>query len=162
MKQEKYDSGRELIARVVIIQDDCLLVNQGLSKKTGEEYFALPGGHVDPGESCPQAAERELKEELEARIQAGDLLFVSEQIYPGRTKRDGNRHEVTLLFSAQLVQPPREKDGKILSPEKSKNFQWLPLSQIETANLLPRAIKQFLLNQQTPSQPRYAFHDDTQ
>lgn len=156
---DKYDSGRELIARVVILQDDCLLVNRGQSKRTGETYYALPGGHVDPGESCPQAAARELDEELEAQIVVGDLLFVGEQIYSGRKKSDGKRHELTLLFEATLTKAPRETDGKILSPEPSKNFQWLPLSQLPDTNLLPRAIKQFLLKESTAL---YFFHDDTQ
>jgi len=154
-----YDSGRELIARVAIIQNDCILVNQGQNKKSGEQYFALPGGHVDPGESCAQAAQRELEEELAAQIEVGELLFVSEQIYEGRKKGDEQRHELTLVFAATLTTAPREENGKILSPEKSKNFQWLPLTQLADANLLPRSLKQFLLKE---SPARYAFHDDTQ
>jgi ADP-ribose pyrophosphatase YjhB (NUDIX family) len=156
--ENKYDSGRELIARVVIVQNDCILVNQGKSKKTGKTYFALPGGHVDPGESCVEAARRELKEELEAEIQVGDLLCVAEQIYAGRSKNDGNRHELTLLFTATLTKAPREANGKILSPEPSKNFQWLPLSQLPDANLLPPSLKRFLLKQNSS---RYDFHDAT-
>lgn len=156
--ENKYDSGRELIARVVIVQNDCILVNQGKSKKTGETYFALPGGHVDPGESCVEAARRELQEELETEIQVGDLLFAAEQIYAGRSKNDGNRHELTLLFTATLTKAPHEANGKILSPEPSKNFQWLPLSQLPDANLLPPSLKRFLLEQNSS---RYDFHDAT-
>ena len=156
---EKYDSGRELIARVLLKKGDSILVNRGQSKRTGETYYALPGGHVDPGESCPQAAQRELKEELKAQIEVGDLLFVGEQIYDGRKKSDGKRHELTLLFAATLIKAPREKDGIILSPEPSKKFQWLPLSQLPNANLLPRSIKQFLLQK---SAALYVFHDDTE
>ncbi len=159
MSVSNYDSDRELIARVVIIKDDCVLVNQGRNKKTGDDYFALPGGHVDPGESCAEAAARELEEELEAQISVGELLFAGEQIYAGRGKNDNKRHELTLFFAATLTKAPREENGKILSPEPSKNFQWLPLAQLANSNLLPRSIKQFLLNQNST---RYAFHDDTQ
>lgn len=159
MSNNKYDCGRELIARVVILQNDCILVNQGRNKKTGEDYFALPGGHVDPGESCVQAAARELEEELEAQIKVGDLLFAGEQVYAGRSENDGKRHELMLLFEATLTKAPREENGKILSPEPSKNFQWLPLSQLPDANLLPQSAKHFLLKQ---SSARYDFHDDTQ
>jgi ADP-ribose pyrophosphatase YjhB (NUDIX family) len=156
--ENKYDSGRELIARVVIVQNDCILVNQGKSKKTGETYFALPGGHVDPGESCVEAARREVQEELEAEIQVGDLLCAAEQIYAGQSKSDGDRHELTLLFTATLTKAPREANGKVLSPEPSKNFQWLPLSQLPNANLLPPSLKRFLLEQNSS---RYDFHDAT-
>ncbi len=155
----KHDCGRELIARVILIHNDCLLVNQGFSKKLGQSYFALPGGHVDPGESCAQAVARECFEELEIEVEIGDICFVCEQIYAGRGQNDKQRHELTLLFRGALKTVPQRDGDKILSPEADKNFRWLPLTELAEAPILPRAIKQFLLNETTS--PRYAFHDET-
>jgi len=156
---KKHDCGRELIARVILVHDDCLLVNQGFSKKLGREYVALPGGHVDPGESCAQAVARECDEELQIEVSVGDLVFVSEQIYAGRGQSDEARHELTLVFRGELKTHPSRDGDQILSPEASKNFRWLPLSQLPDAPLLPRAVKQFLLNE--AASPRYAFADET-
>src|SRR5687768_4114980 len=118
----KYDSGRELIARAIVIQNDAVLVNRSRNKKTGLEYSALPGGHVDPGESCVAAVQREFEEELEAQIEVGDLEFVAESIYAGRGRHDSRRHELVMYFAATLQTTLRESDGRIHSPEAKKNF----------------------------------------
>jgi 8-oxo-dGTP pyrophosphatase MutT (NUDIX family) len=136
-----------------------LLVNQGFSKKMGQQYMALPGGHVDPGESCAQAVARECEEELQIKIRVDDVIFVSEQIYAGRKQDDEPRHELTLVFSGEIVTLPKTEGDKILSPEQSKNFRWLPLAQLPDAPLWPKSIKDFLLNEETSA--RYAFADET-
>src|SRR5690606_27949496 len=93
-------SQHELIARAIITQDDCLLVNQGTHHQTSHSYYALPGGHVEDGESCVAALQRELQEELAIECSVGDLRFVIEHQYPGRHENDSPRHEVTLYFQA--------------------------------------------------------------
>ena len=100
---------RELIARAILWKNDALLVNANRNAKTGESYVALPGGHVDPGEHCVQALQREIEEELAAQCQIGDLQFVSENIYPGRRKSESQRHELTLSFRGRNQ---RRTDGR--------------------------------------------------
>ncbi len=156
----------ELIARGVIIQNNAILVNRNTNTKTGESYCALPGGHVDEGESCPQAFCREIEEELGATAEANDLCFVAESVYAGRHDWDGKRQEVVLYFWAKLTSELREENGQILSPESDKNFVWLPLSQLEATNLLPKSFKTWLIKKldiDAPSSnlPLYDFHDST-
>ena len=147
---------RDLIARAVIVRDGALLVNGNSNKKTGDKYVALPGGHVDPGESCIEALKREIEEELAAKCEVGELVFVVEDIYPGREKDEKQRHELTLFFSAILSGETTRADGTLESPEKWKNFHWLPLAQLSEANLLPRGAKKHLLDN---SSPLYQFTD---
>jgi len=160
MADNKYDSGRELIVRAIVIQNDAVLVNRSRNRKTGLEYSALPGGHVDPGESCVEALQREFVEELNAEIEVGDLQFVAESIYPGRGQHDTQRHELVLYFTATLKTPVQETGGRIHSPEAKKNFCWLNLSGLAASNLLPEAARQYLNHNSTAS-PRYYFHDST-
>ena len=149
-------NGPDLIARAILWKDDALLVNANRNSKTGESYVALPGGHVDPGEHCVQALQREIEEELAAQCQIGDLQFVSENIYPGRRKSESQRHELTLIFAGTISGEQTRADGTIKSPETDKNFRWLPRAELEKANLLPADVKAFLLGQ---IQKRYRFSD---
>ena len=153
----KYPKTHELIARGIFIENGCILVNNGRNTKTGERYFALPGGHIDAGEDAHTAVARECQEELEAEVSVGDLGFVSESIYPGRHEDDARRHEIVLYFDARLQSELKQKDGAILSPESDKQFQWLALSELADANLVPVAFKEFLLG----SNARYGFRDDS-
>jgi 8-oxo-dGTP diphosphatase len=162
----KHNSDRDLIARAIIWKNDCLLVNGNTNKKTSERYVALPGGHVDPGESCVQALQREIEEELAAKCSVGDLVFASENIYAGRELNEKKRHELTLVWSASISGEKTNADGTIESPEEWKNFHWLPKSQLESANLLPATMKEFLIlsafgeeEEVAGELPRYAFAD---
>jgi ADP-ribose pyrophosphatase YjhB (NUDIX family) len=147
---------RELIARAVIWKDGALLVNGNSNKKTGQKYVALPGGHVDPGEHCVEALQREIEEELAATCEVGDLLFVTESIYPGREENEKQRHELTLFFAATISGEQTREDKTIFSPEAWKNFHWLPESDLQNANLLPGDAKKWLLKQNAAL---YAFSD---
>ena len=147
---------RDLIARAIIWKNGALLVNQNQNEKTGERYVALPGGHVDPGEHCVEALQREIEEELAARCTVGDLAFVVENIYPGRREGETQRHELTLFFDAQIEGETTQGDGTIYSPEAWKAFKWLPLAEMGNANLLPPDAKAFLTG---ASQAQYQFSD---
>ncbi len=147
---------RELIARAVIWKDGALLVNGNTNKKSGEKYLALPGGHVDPGEHCVEALQREIEEELSASCEVGELLFVTESIYAGREIGEKQRHELTLFFAATISGEQTREDGTIFSPEAWKNFHWLSETALESANLLPTDAKKRLVGQ---SAALYAFSD---
>lgn len=147
---------QDLIARAIIWRDGALLVNANHNANTGDDYLALPGGHVDPGESCVQALQREIEEELGARCEVGDLQFVCENIYAGRRASESKRHELTLVFAATLQGETTRPDGTIESPEADKNFRWLPQSELAKANVLPADIHAFLVGAITA---RYRFSD---
>ena len=140
-------SGPDLIARAILWKDDALLVNANHNAKTGDDYFALPGGHVDPGEHFVEALQREIEEELNAQCAIGDLQFACENIYAGRRKSESQRHELTLVFAGEISGEQTRADGTIESPEKDKNFRWLQRSELADANLLPADIKAFLLGE---------------
>ncbi|MBW3637117.1 MAG: NUDIX domain-containing protein [Armatimonadetes bacterium] len=147
---------RDLIARAVIWKDGALLVNANHNKKTGQDYVALPGGHVDEGEGCVEALKREVEEEMAAKCVVGELLFVTENIYAGREMDEKKRHELTLFFSATLSGEQTRDDGTIWSPEPWKNFRWLPENELQSANLLPEDAKRWLTKQ---SVALYSFSD---
>ena len=163
MKKIEIPKERDLIARAIVVLEGAVLVNKSRNAKTSEEYYALPGGHIDPGESSVDALEREFEEELDARIAVYDLCFVSESIYAGRRASETQRHELVLYFHGDLTSELKSNGKEIISPEKDKNFQWLPLEELEDANLLPHSIKEYLMSTVAELETQhYQFSDSTQ
>ena len=159
----KKGGAQEIIIRGIATREGCVLANKSRGGKTGVPYAALPGGHLDPGESCRAAVAREFEEELGVTIDVGELCFVSESIYPGRTPLDSPRHELVLYFRVTLRDELNEDQGRIASPEASKNFAWIPLEQMDEVNLLPVSIRAFLWGTDPFEQDElYSFDDSTQ
>ena len=145
-----------LIARAVIWKDGRLLANRARNS-AGEPYAALPGGHIDPGENCKEALAREMEEELLARVDVGDLLFVSEAHYMGGKHGDKVRYEIVLFFRAELLNELEEVDGRLASPEPQKNFGWVAPHEWDEKNLVPHALRPILRAEKCPL---YDFRDD--
>ena len=67
----------ELLARAVIVKNDCILIAHSI----GASNTFLPGGHVRYGESMKIALVRELKEELGLQAEVGLYLGVVEHTW---------------------------------------------------------------------------------
>jgi 8-oxo-dGTP diphosphatase len=65
------------IASVGVVDGDALLL-QMRAIPPGKGTWGLPGGHVDVGESPEGAAARELREEVNLRVDPDDLAFSDE------------------------------------------------------------------------------------
>jgi 8-oxo-dGTP diphosphatase len=80
-------------------QDRILLCRQ---EKPGKEYWLLPGGGVEGGETLQSALQRELGEELGLWdfVQLEGPIAVAESIAPGWSP--GDRHVVHVIFGADL------------------------------------------------------------
>lgn len=66
-----------------------------------EGSWALPGGHVDPGETSRAAAARELAEETGVQVAADDLRQIGVWDSPDATRAAGTSPSRTRLSSPQ-------------------------------------------------------------
>lgn len=122
----------ELIARGFIFQKGRVL----LCKRKDRDYYFFPGGHVEFGEFAKDALEREIKEEVGARVTKCDFIGVAENVF-----KDAENvfHEVNFTFQAEIDQ----EDVKAL--EDHLEFRWLSWGEFEKAEVLPTSLKEKII-----------------
>ena len=85
----------DLRAAAIVTSGDRVL----LHRRVGDQFWALPGGRVEAGETAEAAVVRELQEEIAESIECDRLVLVVENFF----SHDGfEHHEVGLYFSASL------------------------------------------------------------
>ena len=87
------------VSAILLWQGRLLLCRQ---EKPGKEYWLLPGGGVDGGETLIEALRRELREELgvEADVQFEGPVAIVDSIAPKDSA--ARRHIVHVIFAADL------------------------------------------------------------
>ena len=110
------------VVAAIIIKDQKIFATQrGYGEfKNGWEF---PGGKIESGESPEHALEREIREELDAKIRVGELFDTIEYDYP-------NFHLSMKCFLCSLISDQltlREHEAaKWLTKENLTSVEWLP------------------------------------
>ena len=110
------------VVAAIIIKDQKIFATQrGYGEfKNGWEF---PGGKIESGESPEHALEREIREELDAKIRVGELFDTIEYDYP-------NFHLFMKCFLCSLISDQltlREHEAaKWLTKENLSSVEWLP------------------------------------
>ncbi len=108
----------------------CIILNKNtilLLHRIKKDWYELPGGKIDEGESPQEAAIRELKEELTCDIEI--LYKVGEKSFEENGETIGY-----IWFLANI------KDGQIPTigePEKFDEYIYIPLTDLSTITLSP-------------------------
>ncbi len=61
-------------ARLIVVDDACRVLMFRFTPPSGPAFWATPGGACDPGETYPQAARRELREETGLDLDPGQQI----------------------------------------------------------------------------------------
>ena len=102
----------ELIVGALLVNEQGEILVARLSKM-GDQY-AIPGGHVEYGETVAQALVREIREETDLTPLRYYLLRVGERIRPPLYK-DGTHHLVYLDFVVDRWSGELQLDGEELN-----------------------------------------------
>ncbi|MFD4528419.1 NUDIX domain-containing protein [Streptomyces sp. NPDC058470] len=105
---------------VLLAAGHVLLIERGWDPFKGR--WALPGGHVDAGETSLAASVRELEEETGITVPAADLRQVGAFDAPGRDPRG---RYVSVAYTATLPMPLRPTAG-----DDATAARWWPLTAL--------------------------------
>ena len=126
----------------VVVRDGALLLVR--HEKPGREpYWVLPGGRLEPGETIPKCAERELMEETGLEGRFADVLYVSEFMAEGRHTVDVTaRAEAEPGGEAKLGSDPEVEEG---SESTLKELRWVEVKELGELLLLPGWLQERLI-----------------
>lgn len=127
-----------LRAAAVICRDNAIL----LHRRQTDDFWALPGGRVAPGEDAAQAVARELHEELGLAVQVGSLRLLVENFFTHAGKA---QHEVGLYFQVALAACALPSNaGAFTGRETDLIFRWFAITELAHIDVRPRFLKDFL------------------
>ncbi len=118
---DKRELGPFLAVRAIILNKEnnkVLLLKRADNDKYGE-YWCLPGGKVDFGETAEEAIVREIMEETSLRCNSVKFLFYQDNL----PQKDEENQYLTLYFYCDVK-------GEIKLNKESSQFAWITFSEI--------------------------------
>ena len=115
----------EVVAAVIIKDGKVFATQRGYGEFKG--WWEFPGGKIELGECAEEALVREIREELAADIEVGELLKTVEWDYPAF-------HLTMHCFISKLI----TEDVKLMEHESSA---WLSEDRLHTVKWLPADIE---------------------
>lgn len=125
---------RQAARALVLDPADRLLLVLFRSPESGEEWWATPGGGLDPGEPLEEALRRELREEAGLEeFEVGPVVWHRRHVFPwaGRTV-DQTETYVLLRVPAFEPRPALGADG--LAAEHVHEVRWWTLPELQASD----------------------------
>jgi len=143
MGKDRTPSGMDFGIRVgAVVERDGTLLLVRHQKPDREPYWVLPGGRLEPGETIPRCAEREVLEETGLSGRFAGVLYVSEFLREGRHTVDVTARVEASSGEAALGSDPEVSEG---SEPTLREVRWLGPEELREIELLPRPLKGRLL-----------------
>lgn len=133
-----------LSIKAIIAEDDHLLAIH-LRDRQGDFYY-LPGGGQEIGETVAEALQRECREEIGCGVMHHEIMFARD--YYGWNHEfsdiEGHIHQVEIMFRCSIL--PGERPTTTTVPDEMQvGFAWLPLDELPKTRFYPLGMRQDLL-----------------
>lgn len=114
----------EVVAAIIIRNGQVFATQRGYGEF--KDWWEFPGGKIEPGECPKEALVREIREELDAEIEVGELLETIEWDYP-------DFHLIMHCFICVLVSESmhlnEHEAAAWLTRETIRSVIWLPADE---------------------------------
>jgi ADP-ribose pyrophosphatase YjhB (NUDIX family) len=133
-------------AKAVIIEDGRILL---LSHEDRDgEWYSLPGGGQENGETLEEALIRECREEINAAVRVKDVLFIRDYIAVNHEFKDeeaSETHQVEIMFECSVDEPYLPVSGE--HPDATqKSVLWVGLERLPDSRFYPAQMRDILTN----------------
>ena len=129
-------------ARAIIEQDGKILI----IRVNDADYYHLPGGHVEIGETSKNALLRELEEETGLKVKDEKLVVIDEQFY---TKKEISNHSLIFYYVAKLKDTVKLENTIHIEQHESKTtkheLSWVTRDELKEIDLRPELIKDMII-----------------
>ena len=116
---------RVRVAAIILDGDRILLAKH---RRGTKNYWLLPGGGVEFGETLEEAIVRELKEEAALEIRVKDLVIINDSVPPNK-----HRHVINVYFTAEVL-------GGVLTAgcdARLVGMEYVPIERLDTLVFYP-------------------------
>ena len=114
----------EVVAAIIMRGEEVFATQRGYGQWHG--WWEFPGGKMEAGESPQEALRREIREELDAEIEIGDLLETVEWDYP---EFHLTMHCFICTLLSESVHLNEHEAAAWLTNETLSTVKWLPADE---------------------------------
>lgn len=123
------------VSGILVVNNKVLTV-----KIANNDFYCLPGGHVEMFEDTKHAAIREFEEETGIKVDIERLTFICENFFNGNL---GKMHELGFYYLLKPQENIKTNDFEIIEKDKcgdvSLKFKWMDVDSVE--NFKPEFLK---------------------
>jgi 8-oxo-dGTP pyrophosphatase MutT (NUDIX family) len=129
--------------KAIIIRDGRVLLVKSCDQDG--DWYLLPGGGQQHGESLPAALRRECREEIGVEVEVGALRLVRD--YIGKNHQfaagDGDLHQIELMFECTIRGSAEPRPGPV-PDEQQTGIAWLEIAELAGHRVYPGALAEHL------------------
>lgn len=119
----------------IIIKNNKLLVVK--TRRHGEEYFLLPGGGIEFGETIEETLKREVAEETGYIIKVLNPVYLNEYIH----KENREKRVVNIIFTTEIL---GYDESRKVNEDDIVSIKFIEIDNLHSIELYPEKLREYI------------------